>query len=355
MRVAVAGGGTAGHIEPALNTADALVAAGVEVIALGTERGLEVTLVPARGYALQLIPAIPLPRRINRQLLSLPARALQAVAATKRILRDERIDVVIGFGGYVAVPAYLAARSLGIPIIVHEANAKAGLANRLGARFAAATFDTVGGSLANARTIGIPVRRALLELDRSVLREEALTMFGLREDRLTLLVFGGSQGARHINEIVGESAQMIVDEGWQILHAVGPKNADHLIDDIPHYRCVPYIDRMDLAYAIADAAVTRAGAMTVAELACVGVPTVYVPLPIGNGEQRRNALGIVEAGGALLIADAELTAATLMRALLPWLQDEAARNRAAEAGRIASSHDAAGIMVETVLGLGSAK
>ncbi len=352
MKVAVAGGGTAGHIEPALNTADALREAGIEVIALGTERGLETSLVPARGYELHLIPAIPLPRKVNADLFSLPVRAQRAVKAAERVLRDERVDVVVGFGGYVSLPAYLAAHNLDIPVIVHEANAKPGLANRIGHRYAAVTFDTVAGSMTGAETIGLPVRRAICDLDQAAHRAEALTFFGLAPERPTLLVFGGSQGARHLNDVIGEAAPLIIDEGWQVLHSVGPRNADHLVTDLPHYVCLPYIDRMDLAYAVADVAVTRAGAMTVAELSTVGVPSVYVPLPIGNGAQRRTARGVVDAGGGLLIADADFSVETLLAAVTPWLRDADARAVAAAAARRAGAAHAAGHIVDAVKRIG---
>ncbi len=353
MKVAVAGGGTAGHIEPAMNVADALTAAGVDVVALGTSRGLETTLVPARGYRLREIPPVPMPRRLSLALLTLPFRVVAAVRETSAVLKQEGADVVVGFGGYVALPAYLGARRIGVPVVVHEANARPGLANRLGARFARLVFDTVPGSLPGARTVGIPVRQSIRTLDRAARREEALAAFGLDPDRPTLLVFGGSQGARRLNDMVVAFAADLIAEGWQVLHAIGMRNDDQQVRDLPHYTCVPYIERMDLAYAVADAAVTRAGALTVAELTTVGIPAIYVPLPIGNGEQRLNASAVVAAGGGLLIEDAQCSPGRLIEAFAPW-RDATARATAAAAARASSGDDAAAIMAQAIIALGGA-
>lgn len=353
MKVAVAGGGTAGHIEPAMNVADALAALGVEVVALGTSRGLEQTLVPARGYRLRDIPPIPMPRKLSLDLFTLPFRLVSAVHETSAILVQERVDVVVGFGGYVSLPAYLGARRLHIPVVVHEANARPGLANRVGAMFAALVFDTVAGSMRKAQTVGIPVRDAIRTLDRAALRDEALAYFGLDDARPTLLVFGGSQGARRLNDMVVAFAADLIAEGWQVLHAIGMKNEDQHVTDLPHYTCVPYIDRMDLAYALADAAVTRAGAMTVAELTAVGIPAIYVPLPIGNGEQTLNANPVVRAGGGLIIDDAICTPETLIAAFAPW-RDPDTRRDAALAAKSVGSTDAAATMVEAIMRIGGA-
>ena len=343
MKIAVAGGGTAGHIEPALNVADELVARGHDVVAFGTERGLEQTLVPERGYRLRNIPPVPFPRRISRDALTFPWRLLDAVRQATAILKQEQVAVVVGFGGYVALPVYFAARRLGLPVVVHEANAKAGLANRVGALFAAAVYDTVPGSLRGATTVGIPVRRTFITLDRAALRAEALATFDLDDDRPVLLVFGGSQGARRLNAAVEAAGAMLIADGWQVLHAIGPKNEDQHITDLPHYRTVPYIDRMDLAYAVADAAITRAGAMTVAELAAVGVPAIFVPLPIGNGEQRLNALPIVTAGGGFIVDDSTCTPERLIETFEPWRDDDARRAAAAAAHATSSGESAATI------------
>ena len=314
VSVVLAGGGTAGHVEPALAVADALKALhpGIRITALGTARGLETRLVPERGYDLALVTPVPLPRTLNLDLLKLPVRLRRSVRETRAVLERAHADVVVGFGGYVAVPAYLAARRR-YPIVVHEANARAGLANRLGARFARRVLAAVPDSgLADAEVVGMPLRASITGLDRAALRAEARAHFGFAQDARVLLVFGGSQGATSINRAVSAAAPELAAAGVSVLHAHGPKNSLELRQPRPGdppYVAVPYLNRMDLAYAAADLAICRSGAMTVAEVSAVGLPAVYVPLPIGNGEQRLNALPVVDAGGGLLVADADLTPA----------------------------------------------
>jgi UDP-N-acetylglucosamine--N-acetylmuramyl-(pentapeptide) pyrophosphoryl-undecaprenol N-acetylglucosamine transferase len=310
--VVLAGGGTAGHVEPAMAVADALrsLDPAVRITALGTARGLETRLVPERGYDLELITPVPLPRKPNRDLVRLPLRVRRAIRETRAVLDEVAADVVIGFGGYVALPAYLAAGRR-VPVVIHEANASAGLANRVGARRAQRVLSAVPDSgLRNAEVVGVPVRSEITTLDRMAVRAEARAHFGFAEDALVLLVFGGSQGAVSINQAVAASAKQLAAAGISVLHAHGPKNRLDLpqpAEGDPPYIAVPYLTRMDLAYAAADLAVCRSGAMTVAEVSAVGLPAVYVPLPIGNGEQRLNALPVVNAGGGLLVADRDLT------------------------------------------------
>ncbi|MFC4030353.1 undecaprenyldiphospho-muramoylpentapeptide beta-N-acetylglucosaminyltransferase [Streptomyces polygonati] len=327
MHVVLAGGGTAGHIEPALALADALRRQDptVGITALGTEKGLETRLVPERGYELALIPAVPLPRRPTPELITVPGRLRGTIKAAEQILERTKADCVVGFGGYVALPGYLAAKRLGVPIVVHEANARPGLANKIGSRYAhAVAVSTPDSKLRDARYIGIPLRRSIATLDRGAARPEARHAFGLDQNLPTLLVSGGSQGARRLNEVVTAVAPRLQQSGVQILHAVGPKNELPRSDNMPGmppYRPVPYLDRMDLAYAAADMMLCRAGAMTVAELSAVGLPAAYVPLPIGNGEQRLNAQPVVKAGGGLLVDDAELTPDWVLGNVLPVLTD----------------------------------
>ena len=324
--VLLAGGGTAGHIEPALAVADALLAIDptLRITALGTERGLETTLVPARGYELRLIPAVPLPRKPSKDLITLPGRMRAAISATRAVMAEREVDVVVGFGGYVALPAYLAARGR-IPIVIHEANATAGLANKIGARFAVAVAAAVEGSgLKGARVVGNPVRRSLSELDRVGLRAQAREFFGLDPDAPTLLVFGGSQGAQRINAAVSAAAPDLAEVGVGVLHAYGRRNeitVPPTDPGSPPYVAVPYVERMDLAYAAADLVLARSGAMTVAEIAAVGLPAVYVPLPHGNGEQRLNASAQVASGAAIIIDDADLTRETVASTVIPLVID----------------------------------
>src|SRR6202034_4338659 len=265
----------------------------IPIICLGTERGLETRLVPLRGYDLELIPAVPLPRSVDAQLLSVPGRLGSAVRAATEVLDEVGAEVVVGFGGYVATPAYLAARRRGISIVVHEANSRPGLANRIGVLLTRHVFTGQPGTkLGNATYIGIPIRREIAGLDRLALGDKARSHFGLRPDLPVLLVTGGSQGARSLNAAVFGAAAWLREAGVQVLHIIGPRNgadAPATSTGVP-YVATTFIDRMDLAYSAADFALCRAGAMTCAELTAVGLPAAYVPLPIGNGEQRLNAL-----------------------------------------------------------------
>lgn len=331
VSVVIAGGGTGGHIEPALALADAVrrLDQGAVVTALGTERGLETTVVPARGYPLELIPPVPLPRKPTADLLRLPGRVRAAVRQTRAVLEKVHADVVVGFGGYVALPAYLAARGR-VPIIVHEANARAGLANRVGARFASRVAVAVPGTgLPRAEVVGVPLRQSITMLDRAGLRDKARAHFGLDPTAFTLLVTGGSQGARSINAAVAGAAGELAAAGVGVLHAYGRKNtpvvpppaAGPAARGGPPYVALPYLERMDLALAAADLVLCRCGAMTVAEVSAVGLPAVFVPLPHGNGEQALNAAPMVEAGGALLVPDTELSPHTVLDAVLPLASD----------------------------------
>ena len=327
MRVALAGGGTAGHIEPALSLADALrrIDPNTEILCLGTERGLETRLVPMRGYELGLIPAVPLPRRLTPQLLTVPGKLAGALSAAGEQLDRIQADVLVGFGGYVATPGYLAARRRKMPIIVHEANPLPGLANRLGARLTPHVFTGhPHAQIRNGRFIGIPLRRQVTSLDRLAMGDKARTYFGLRPDLPTLLIFGGSQGAQRVNEAAFAARNAFRDAGVQVLHVVGPKNADEpqdLTQDGIPYVAVPYVDRMDMAYAAADVAMCRSGAMTCAELTAVGLPGAFVPLAIGNGEQSLNAEPIVKAGGGIMIGNADLSPDWIVQQLIPLLTD----------------------------------
>jgi len=306
----LAGGGTAGHVNPLLALADRIRerSPGDEILVLGTAEGLESRLVPERGYELLAIPRLPFPRRPTPEALRFPRRYRAAVDRVVGLLGDRGVDVVVGVGGYAAAPAYSAAHRAGLPLAIHEANARPGIANRLGARytrFVGVAFP--GTPLPHAEVVGMPLRPEIERLDRFAARREGLERFGLDADRPVLLVTGGSSGAKRINDTVAAAAPAIVGAGWQILHITG-EYRDALADPrLPGYRIVKYCDRMELALAVADLAVARAGTSTVAELAALGIPAVFVPYPVGNGEQRLNARGAVDAGAAILVRDAEFT------------------------------------------------
>jgi UDP-N-acetylglucosamine--N-acetylmuramyl-(pentapeptide) pyrophosphoryl-undecaprenol N-acetylglucosamine transferase len=334
--VLLAGGGTAGHVSPLLALADCLRRRDPDVVvtALGTATGLESRLVPDRGYPLLTVPKVPLPRRPSADLLRLPGSLRSAVRAAERAIEQTGAQVVVGFGGYVSTPAYLAARRRHVPVVVHEQNARPGLANRLGARMTrhvATTFPST--ALPHATTIGMPLRREIAQLDRAARRDEALTHFGLDQHRPTLLVTGGSLGAQRLNTTFEQRVTALRDAGVQVLHLTGAGKEFAVDASGPGapYVLAAYTDRMDLAYAAADLVVCRAGAGTVCELTAVGLPAVYVPLPIGNGEQRYNAADVVAAGGGLLVDDAALTPGWVDATLLPLLGDRSRLEAMAQA------------------------
>lgn len=319
----LAGGGTAGHVNPLLATADYLMSREKDatVLVLGTAEGLESRLVPARGYELLVIPRLPFPRRPNRQAVTFLPRLNQTVRRVQQIIRTRGVDVVVGFGGYVSTPAYLAARRAGIPIVIHEANAKPGLANRLGARYTRHVGVAFHGTpIAHASFVGMPLRREIEELDRAAARPVGEAFFGLSPDKPTLLVTGGSLGARRLNSTLVASAPAVTAAGWQVLHITG--DAAEVADPgLADYHMISYCDRMDLALAAADFAVARAGAATVSEFSALGLPAVYVPYPVGNGEQRFNTADVVGAGGGLVVDDAAFLPDWVTAQLLPLLAD----------------------------------
>jgi UDP-N-acetylglucosamine--N-acetylmuramyl-(pentapeptide) pyrophosphoryl-undecaprenol N-acetylglucosamine transferase len=321
----LAGGGTAGHVNPLLALADKLreVEPDAVVLALGTAEGLESRLVPARGFELLTVSRLPFPRRPNADAIRFPGRFRALVTEIVEMIRTHEIDVVVGFGGYVSAPAYLAARRAGVPIVIHEANARPGLANRLGSRFTRHVGVTFPGTrLPHSRVVGMPLRREIEHLDRHASRAEAHTFFGLDPSRLTLLVTGGSLGAARLNESVSAAAANILGARWQLLHITGERS-QLPPSELHGYHLLRYCDRMDLALAVADFAVARAGSATVSELTALGIPAAYVPLAIGNGEQRLNARSVVDAGGAIMVDNADFTPEWISGTLVPLLQDRA--------------------------------
>lgn len=327
--IVLAGGGTAGHISPLLAIAAAVRNASPDaaLLAVGTPSGMETRLVPAAGIELATIDRVPFPRKPSVDLVRLPGRMAGAVRQAGSILDDARADVLVGVGGYVCTPMYLAARKRRIPIVIHEANARPGLANRVGAMLTkrvAVAFD--GTPLPNAVHVGMPMRTEISSLDRSTARPAAREALGLDLDKPTLIVTGGSSGAQSINRTIGGAVGQLAAAGIQTLHITG--RGKSILDDAGKpltaegYRQVEYVDGMELVYAAADVLLARSGAATVCEAAAVGVPAVLVPLPIGNGEQALNAAGLVAAGGALLVPDRDFNAGYVARELIPLVTDK---------------------------------
>lgn len=359
VSVVLAGGGTAGHTSPLIATAQALLRAnpGVDLRCIGTPKGLETTVIPDAGLRLDLIPPVPLPRTLSGELVRVPGRLAAAVRQARAILTDAQADVLVGFGGYVSMPAYLAARRMRLPIVIHEQNALPGLANRVASRFAhdvATTFPDT--PLRSARFIGMPLREAITGLTdggmtAATVREE----FGLAPDLPTLLVSGGSQGARSINTATVAARDRLLADGVQILHVWGPKNYTDDLAVITHpetgarYVPVKYVAAMDRAYAAADLMLGRSGAGTVVETAVVGLPLVAAPLPLGNGEQARNAASLVDAGAQVVVPDAQLDADRLVAEVTTLIHEPGRLAAMADAGRALMPADAADRLARIVL------
>jgi UDP-N-acetylglucosamine--N-acetylmuramyl-(pentapeptide) pyrophosphoryl-undecaprenol N-acetylglucosamine transferase len=266
-----------------------------------------------------------MPRKLNSYAFKFPIAFNQAVATVKQYIKEHEIDVVVGFGGYASAPAYRAALALGVPYVIHEANALPGYANRVGAKKAAAVGITFPNTkLAKGVLVGMPLRKEIAALTQSDLKTEATKFFNLDSKLTTLLVTGGSLGAKKINETIESSRAVLDAAGIQVIHIVGDRAGLEPIHAGSYVR-LTYCDRMDLAIAAADFAVARAGAATVSEFTAVGLPAVFVPYPVGNGEQRLNAEQVVSNGGALLVDDAKFTPEYVRSELIPIVSNSSLR------------------------------
>ncbi|WP_308748006.1 UDP-N-acetylglucosamine--N-acetylmuramyl-(pentapeptide) pyrophosphoryl-undecaprenol N-acetylglucosamine transferase [uncultured Bifidobacterium sp.] len=337
--IVLSGGGTAGHVNPLLAVAHVIrdLEPDADIAVVGTAVGLEHDLVPQAGFELETIEKVPFPRRPNKAALQFPAKWWAETAKVRDILTRHDAQVVVGFGGYTSAPVYAAAHKMGIPIAIHEQNARAGMANKLGARWA----SMIGAAYAQpglkprkgveVERVGLPLRPAIaqlasdLEHDRIATRKAAAAQLGVDPNRPLVVVTGGSLGAVNVNRAVAASAKELLAHA-QVIHltgkgkddevrslvsvsageqVLGELGSDHASDG--DYRVAPYLERIDLAFACADLIICRSGAGTVSELTALGLPAIYVPLPIGNGEQRFNAQPVVDAQGGLMVADADFT------------------------------------------------
>ena len=307
-RILFAGGGTAGHIEPAWAVSQVWHQRypGDEIAFLGTKSGLEVNLIPERGGTLFLIPKVVAPRNLSLSTLFFPMRIVKSIYETVQIVKS--YDVVVGFGGYVAASAYMAAALMRKPIVIHDQNAKAGLANKLGALFSkevAAAYPNSG--LANSKVVGNPLKKEIVEAaiqsDWLSARAKAKSKLGISGE--LILILGGSLGSRAINEVIAETDL----QGRNVIHSVGKDN--QLPDSTQNYRPVNYISDMPTMLLAADLVISRSGAIACSEFAALGKYALFIPLPIGNGEQAFNAKELVNAHKAEVISQAEFTSTWL--------------------------------------------
>jgi UDP-N-acetylglucosamine--N-acetylmuramyl-(pentapeptide) pyrophosphoryl-undecaprenol N-acetylglucosamine transferase len=350
-RVLIAGGGTGGHVYPGLAIADewARRHPSAEVVFVGTERGVEAKAVPHAGYRLRTISVRCFPRRPGLAQLKAIVALIASVGQTWRILAEEAPGVVVVTGGYVSGPVGLLAKLRGIPILVQEQNSIPGATNRWLSLVAAEVHISFLESRHffrrrdRLKVSGNPIRRSLLRQDRATAYEE------LRLDpaKRTLLVFGGSRGAASINRaLAGALPRLARVARLQVLWQTGADDAAWAADQATKVpvpvRVTPYLDRMEMAYAVADLAVCRAGAMTIAELTACGVPAILVPYPHATHDhQTENAKGLVDRGAAEMIVDAELESDDLARRIEALLRDDPRLRRMSRNARAFSRTNAA--------------
>ncbi|WP_275462895.1 UDP-N-acetylglucosamine--N-acetylmuramyl-(pentapeptide) pyrophosphoryl-undecaprenol N-acetylglucosamine transferase [Streptomyces noursei] len=358
LSVVIGAGGTGGHIYPGLALADALRRAvpDAEISFVGTDRGLETRLIPQAGYRLHTVDMIPFDPALGARRYLLPAALLRSGAQCRAILRDQRAQVAVGMGGYPSAPVIVGARMAGLPSLIHESNAVPGRANKFAARLTphiALAFDRSRPHLAGgerAETVGMPLSGPLAALDRAALRPVARRALGVPEEARLVVVNGGSLGAARLTEAAVDLAgRYLARTGLRLLIKTGPAALDAARAALEANggaavaTAVPYLDRMDLAYAAADLVLCRAGSATVAELATIGMPAVLVPYPHAPGDhQTHNARVLSDAGAALLLPDAEVTGARLDALLTPLLADPArlaAMGAAADPGTHARAAD----------------
>lgn len=346
----LAGGGTGGHVNPLLALAERIKALEAEsqVYALGTVEGLESNLVPERGFELLTIARLPFPRKLNGYALSFPFKFNRAVQQIQKMISERNIDVVVGFGGYASAPAYIAAKRNRVPFVIHEANALPGLANKLGAGSASAVAVAFKSTkLPKAKLTGMPLRQEIENAIVATSQKESRVDLGLDPNSTTLLVTGGSLGARSLNKAIDEAQGSLDAAGIQVLHIVGSAS------DLSEVRTkslvrIKYCDQMDKAISAADLAVCRAGASTVCEFGSFGLPSVFVPYPVGNGEQRFNAADLVEAGGAILVEDAKFTSDYVRDQVIPLISNSKRLKAMALAAKAASIADGTQRLYELV-------
>lgn len=360
MRVVVSGGGTAGHINPALALAEVLMQRGCQVDFAGCPQGVEARLVPLAGVPFKAFEASGFNRRKPATIVSGVAKILRSTKAAKAWFADIKPDVVVGFGGYVSIPVARAAASLGIPVVVHEQNSVMGMANRYLAKKARAvclTYEHSASAVADAskvRLTGNPVRSSVVNASR----EEGRVLFGLADDDFMLLVFGGSLGARHINEAVAAMRdELLAKENLHVVHITGPKELERVQEELAltaeqekRWHLLGYQDRMGETLAAADAIVSRAGATSLAEISALAIPALLVPYPYATEDhQTTNARAYVEAGCAFMVPDAELSGAEFGRNVHALIDDAALRSDMAQAARRQKTADAAANLADVVM------
>ncbi len=358
IRLLIAAGGTGGHVYPGIAIAEEWRRRhpDSEVTFVGTTRGLESTAVPQAGFSLRTIAARGIPRQIGFGMLRAGAAGAQSLVQASAILRELKPDVVVVTGGYVSGPVGLMAKLRGIPVVVQEQNSVPGATNRWLNLIADEVHISFVESRSyfrrrdNLKVTGNPIRRSLLRQDRT----SAYESLQLDPNKSTLLVFGGSRGAASINKAFQDALPRLTRiSNLQIIWQTGKDDAPAMEErarglSIPVH-VLPYLDQMEKAYAVADLAICRAGAMTIAELTACGVPAILVPYPFATHDhQTVNARGLAERGAAEVIRDDQLTADDLAKRIIHLFQDESRLRRMARNSRAFSRTNAAERLVTSI-------
>jgi UDP-N-acetylglucosamine--N-acetylmuramyl-(pentapeptide) pyrophosphoryl-undecaprenol N-acetylglucosamine transferase len=334
VKILLAGGGTAGHIEPALAVARSLKAAhpAADFLFLGTPSGLESRLIPEAGFKLSFIEKVLVPRRASLSLFRVPWQLWKAIRQSYAALSG--VAVAIGFGGYVSAPLYLAARLRRIPFVIHEQNARPGWANRLGAYLTphvALTYPVKSGSLKKGLLTGLPLRQDVLNAleqssgdwsqARANARSRISSRYKISEQKPLIFIFGGSQGSQKINSVIADSREFFRQSNVAIVHGVGRGNP--LPERDHDYLALDYITDMADLYLAADLIIARSGAVTCAEVDALARFALFIPLPIGNGEQALNAAPLVAKSRAITLDQGSFSPHWLMENLNPLLEKSA--------------------------------
>lgn len=327
-KIIVSGGGTGGHIYPAIAVAEALKArfkGDVDILFVGAEGKMEMTVVPALGYKIVGLPIAGLQRRLTLSNLLIPFKVLKSIRKARCVIRDFNADIVVGFGGYASGPVLFMAQNMGVPTVIQEQNSYAGLTNKVLAKKAdkiCVAYDNMEQFFPSQKIVmtGNPLRCNFATGGFG--RDEALLHFGLTSERPVVLVVGGSLGTRTLNNmmkswIVKQGSKLPIQVIWQTGKFYEKEMRD-FSDENPTEGVWQgaFIDRMDYAYSAADIVVSRSGACTVSELSLVGKPTIFVPSPnVAEDHQTKNALALVERGAALILLDSDAVAGGMEMAI----------------------------------------
>lgn len=357
--VVLSGGGTAGHINPALALAEVLEQRGCKVYFAGTPKGIEARLATQAGLEYKAFDASGFDRAHPATLIKGVKKIAASTKLAKQWFREIKPDVVVGFGGYVCIPVTRAAEQMGIPVVLHEQNSVMGMANKYLTKHAQAlclTYkDTTGADTGTSTFVtGNPVRAAVTRAKR----KDGLDIYGIPEDATVLLAFGGSLGARHINQAIAKMKPELLNiEGLHVVHITGPKELDSVESELDlsaqeaeRWHVLGYQDRMPETLACADLIVSRAGATSLAEISALKIPAVLVPYPFATGDhQTKNAQGYVASGAAVMFPDDELDSFDFAEKVIELAKNKRLRDSMSEAAHIQGNEDSASALADIVL------